>query len=61
MKTTLIYSCALALAVTMATTGCRHTPCKTTTLYKPGTPTPVEPPLPPTIGYHPGDGDVNSG
>jgi peptidoglycan-associated lipoprotein len=61
MKTTWIYSLALALAVTMATTGCRHTPGKTTPLYKPGTATQmVEPGPGPSLTYTPpGNGGDN--
>jgi peptidoglycan-associated lipoprotein len=58
MKTTWIYSLAFALAVTMATTGCRHTTGKLTKLNagQPA-PTPVEQ-QPTTYPYNPGGPDV---
>ena len=44
MKTKLIYSLAFALAVTLATTGCRHKPVNVTPMTPGQTPTlPVEP------------------
>jgi peptidoglycan-associated lipoprotein len=55
MKTTLIYSCALALAVTLTATGCRHKPGHVTPLPAGMTPPPAESTLPtlppgPTMG-----------
>jgi peptidoglycan-associated lipoprotein len=46
MKMTLIYSCALALAVTLAVTGCRHKPGHVTPLPAGMTPPPAESTLP---------------
>jgi peptidoglycan-associated lipoprotein len=46
MKTTLIYSCALALAVTLTATGCRHKPGHVTPLPAGMTQPPAESTLP---------------
>ena len=48
MKTTLIYSLAFALAVTLAATGCRHKPGYLTKLPQGPAPTPVTEPQPTT-------------
>jgi peptidoglycan-associated lipoprotein len=49
MKTTLIYSLAFALAVSLAATGCRHKPVGMTPLPQGMTPPPPTEPMPPTL------------
>ena len=53
MKTTLIYSLALVLAVGLAATGCKHKPGYITKLPAGMTPPAPENPLPPTLPYNP--------
>ena len=53
MKTTLIYSLAFALAVSLAATGCRHKPIGMTPLPQGMTPPPPTEPSPTTIPYSP--------
>jgi len=49
MKTTLIYSLAFAVAVTMAATGCRHKATPITPMHAGMTPPPPTEPMPPTL------------
>jgi len=49
MKTTLIYSLAFALAVSLAATGCRHKPVNVTPMTPGMTPPPPTEPMPPTL------------
>jgi peptidoglycan-associated lipoprotein len=58
MKTTLIYSLAFALAVTLAATGCRHKPVGVTPMTKGMTPPPPTEPGPSTFGPGP---TINNG
>ena len=58
MKTTLIYSLAFALAVTLAATGCRHKATPITPMSAGLTPPPpVEPGPGPTMNYNPDNGN----
>jgi peptidoglycan-associated lipoprotein len=58
MKTTLIYSLAFALAVTLAATGCRHKPVGVTPMTKGMTPPPPSEPGPITLSPGP---TINTG
>jgi peptidoglycan-associated lipoprotein len=49
MKTTLIYSLAFVLAVSLAATGCRHKPVNVTPMTPGMTPPPPTEPMPPTL------------
>jgi len=53
MKTTLIYSLAFALAVTMATTGCKHKPVHVTPMPAVTPPPPPTETMPPTLPSNP--------
>ena len=53
MKTKLIYSLAFALAVTLATTGCRHKATPITPMHSAMTPPLPPEPTPPTLPYTP--------
>jgi peptidoglycan-associated lipoprotein len=58
MKTTLIYSLAFVLAVSLAATGCRHKPVNVTPMTPGMTPPPPTEPMPPTLPSGP---TINSG
>jgi peptidoglycan-associated lipoprotein len=49
MKTTFVYSLALALAVSLAATGCRHKPINVTPMSRGMTPPPITEPSPTTL------------
>ena len=53
MKTTFVYSLAFALAVSLATTGCRHKPVNVTPMPRGMTPPPVSDVQPPILPYSP--------